>query len=217
MLAGFYKTRVFFYNMTMDYINFFVRWARQLEQVSGVRFRCGHCGADAGVVDILRGTLLHRAGANAGNYASILFCPVCSQPTYQDIDQKQFPAYPLGADLKNLPAGIAGLYREARNCSGVGAYTACVMACRKILMNLAVREGAKEGGSFVGYVDYLADNNFVPPKGKVWVTKIKDKGNDANHEITEMSEPDAKEIMMLVEMLLRFNFELGDPTAQSGP
>lgn len=79
-------------------------------------------------------------------------------------------------------------------------------------MNLAVLEGAASGKGFVEYVNFLADNGFVPPKGKAWVDRIRDKGNDANHEINEMSESDAKDIMMLVEMLLRFNFELGTPT-----
>lgn len=79
-------------------------------------------------------------------------------------------------------------------------------------MNLAVLENADTGKSFVEYVDYLANNGFVPPKGRPWVDRIRKKGNEAVHEIQQMSESDAKEIMLLVEMLLRFNFELGEPT-----
>jgi hypothetical protein len=151
-------------------------------------------------------------GAPQNRYGRIYFCPMCVRPTFNDGFGDQVPAVRLGAELKNLPEdGLKQLYGEARDCSASGAYTACVMACRKILMNLAVREGAKESGSFVGYVDYLSDNNFVPPKGKAWVTKIKDKGNEANHEIKPMTAEDAKEILYLVEMLLRFNFELGTP------
>ena len=195
-------------------MRFAISWAASVQPVSGVRFRCGHCGADAGVISALQGHELDkgRGGVGTGRPAKILFCPVCSQPSYFDPDSKGFPAVPLGADLRNLPAGIAGLYREARNCSGVAAYTSCVMACRKILMNLAVLEGATAGKNFVEYVDHLDNNGFVPPKGKAWVDRIRKKGNEANHEIKEMSEADAKEIMMLVEMLLRFNFELGTPT-----
>jgi hypothetical protein len=88
------------------------------------------------------------------------------------------------------------------------------MACRKILMNLAVLEQAKPGLSFVEYVDYLGANGFVPPKGKAWVGQIRAKGNEANHEIKPMLQKDAQEIMLLTEMLLRFNFELGTPAAQ---
>ena len=78
-------------------------------------------------------------------------------------------------------------------------------------MNLAVRESAPEDKNFAFYVDYLATKGFVPPKGRPWVDKIRDKGNEANHEIKEMQEQDAKDILHLVEMLLRFNFTLVTP------
>lgn len=180
-------------------------------QSPGVNYDCGYCGNKVAPVASMTGQLTMH-GAPQNRYGRIYFCPMCVRPTFNDGFGDQVPAVRLGAELKNLPEdGLKQLYGEARDCSASGAYTACVMACRKILMNLAVREGAKESGSFVGYVDYLSDNNFVPPKGKAWVTKIKDKGNEANHEIKPMTAEDAKEILYLVEMLLRFNFELGTP------
>jgi len=200
------------YYSRMDYKTYWNEWTNNLAVVSGVRFKCGHCGADAGVINALQGQQRSRAiNQHTGRPVVILFCPVCSQPTYCDPDGKFVPAASLGAELKNLPAGISGLYREARACSSVGAYTACVMVSRKILMNLSVLEGAPSGQGFIQYVDYLSESGFVPPRGKAWVDRIRAKGNEANHEIEEMSEADAREIMMLVEMLLRFNFELGTP------
>ena len=77
-------------------------------------------------------------------------------------------------------------------------------------MNLAVVEGASENMSFVQYVDYLSSNGFVPPKGKPWVDKIRQKGNEANHEIHTVSPTDAADILRLTELLLKFNFELTD-------
>ena len=82
------------------------------------------------------------------------------------------------------------------------------MIARKILMHVAVEEKAAPNLKFIEYVDYLSINNFVPPKGRDWVNKIKDKGNEANHELQAMSADDAKEIMHLTEMLLRFNYEM---------
>ena len=199
----------------MDHEKFAISWGTSVSGADGTRFKCGHCGADAGVIRALHGGVVYRKGGHgAGGFAEILFCPVCSQPSYKDPEGKYFPAAPLGADLKNLPKGIDALYREARLASGVGAYTACVMACRKILMNLAVLEKAKENQSFVAYVDYLVTNGFVPPKGREWVSKIRDKGNEATHEIKEMSKDEAADIVKLVEMLLRFNFELVTPVTQ---
>jgi len=40
------------------------------------------------------------------------------------------------------------------------------MLCRKLLMNLAVQQGALENQSFQSYVEYLDKHRFVPPNGK---------------------------------------------------
>jgi hypothetical protein len=39
-------------------------------------------------------------------------------------------------------------------------------------MNIAVAEGADEGKRFIEYVEYLADNGYVPPGGKGWVDQF---------------------------------------------
>lgn len=159
----------------MDYENLAISWGGP-GTAHGVRFTCGHCGVDAAATTVILGNLVERAHGQRQQplgKASIWFCNVCSQPTYIDPDRKQIPAPRFGADLKTVPAdGLQQLYNEARDCSTVGAYTACVMACRKVLMNLAVREGADEGLSFVDYVDYLDKNGYTPKKGKEWVNRI---------------------------------------------
>ncbi len=81
------------------------------------------------------------------------------------------------------------------------------MLCRKILMHIAVQQGAAENLKFIDYVDYLSTKNFVPPNGKHWVDHIRKKGNEANHEVALMSETDAKELIVFVEMLLKFIYE----------
>jgi hypothetical protein len=174
----------------------------------GFTFTCGYCANRGAPLYTIRGQLF-VAGHGSKAYGHIHFCPVCFQPSYFDFGGEQVPAVRLGATLNKVPDdGLKQLYDEARDSSAAGAYTGCVMLCRKILMNLAVREGAKPNQSFKDYVDYLAANNFIPPKGKVWVDKIRDKGNEANHEIQAQSVQDAKDILHLVEMLLRFNYEI---------
>jgi len=71
-------------------------------------------------------------------------------------------------------------------------------------MNIAVAKGAKENLNFVKYVQFLADNNFVPPDGKEWVEHIKNKGNEANHKIEIVSKEDSEELLYFTEMLLTF-------------
>lgn len=74
-------------------------------------------------------------------------------------------------------------------------------------MNLAASQGAKEGKSFVDYIDFLAEKGYVPPNGRGWVDHIRTKGNAANHEIALMSQSDAEDLITFTEMLLKFVFE----------
>ncbi|MBK9304696.1 MAG: DUF4145 domain-containing protein [bacterium] len=57
------------------------------------------------------------------------------------------------------------------------------------------------------YVQFLADNNYVPPDAKGWVDHIRKKGNEANHEITVMIREDAEDLLSFIEMLLKVIYE----------
>jgi len=76
-----------------------------------------------------------------------------------------------------------------------------------MLLNIAVNQGAKEGGKFIEYVNYLSEKGYIPPNGKHWVDHIRQKGNEANHEIAVMTEQDSKNLLTFTEMLLRFIYE----------
>jgi hypothetical protein len=117
------------------------------------------------------------------------------------------PGVAYGSDVEHLPAGIKELYAEARNCFSVGSFTSAVLACRKLLMHIGVAQGAQENQRFIAYVEYLANNGFVPPHGRDWVDHIRTKGNEANHEIALMTREDAQELISFVEMLLKFIYE----------
>ena len=108
-----------------------------------------------------------------------------------------------GMCLKTLGA----LYQESRTCVAASAYTSSILTCRKLLMNIAVSQGADEGKRFIDYVDYLSENGFVPPNGKAWVDHIRKKGNEATHEIRLMQRADAIELINFTEMLLKFIYE----------
>ncbi|GAG23001.1 unnamed protein product, partial [marine sediment metagenome] len=102
---------------------------------------------------------------------------------------------------------VKTLYREARDCMKVDACTAAVMCCRKLLMNIAVAEGAQEGKSFKEYIKYLETQGFLSGKTTHWVKYIKDKGNEANHQIKVMERKDAELLITFVEAFLRHNYE----------
>ena len=85
----------------------------------------------------------------------------------------------------------------------VSAYSTAVMACRKLLMHVAVEKGADKNKSFKHYVDWLVANHFVPPGGGGWVDQIRGRGNDANHEIDLVEQHEAEQVMSFVELLLK--------------
>jgi hypothetical protein len=53
----------------------------------------------------------------------------------------------------------------------------------------------------------LEAQRLIPPNAKAWVDKIRNKGNEANHQIVLMGECDAKLLIALSEMLLKIVYE----------
>lgn len=179
------------------------------EQASNIisrAFTCGYCGAS---IASEKGWLGKRIG-RAEIFALIYICHKCGRPTLIDETEngKQTPGVTFGNPVSDIPEKtVETLYSEARQCTGAGAYTAAVLCCRKLLMHIAVSKGAKTGESFISYVEYLADHNYIPPDAKDWVDHIRKKSNEANHEISIMNKPDAEELLSFLEMLLKVIFE----------
>lgn len=74
-------------------------------------------------------------------------------------------------------------------------------------MHVSVAKGAEQGLSFLKYIDFLDTNHFIPPGCRRWVDRIREKGNEANHEIVIMNKAEAEEILSLSEMLLKILYE----------
>src|SRR6266480_86987 len=183
------------------------RWPNTETQETGFGsqdYECAFCGRH---VSASEGYWL--VGEDDGLESTIAICPKCNGPTYFQRHTIQMPAPPFGESVSHIDnAKIAAIYEEARQCTSHAAYTAAVMLCRKLLMNIAVQQGAQENQSFQAYVEYLDNKGFVPPNGKKWVDAIRRRGNEANHEIQLMGEKDARNIVRFSEMLLRFIYEM---------
>lgn len=178
-----------------------------LTRIGPHAFTCGYCGREVGSRE---GYYRGGEGYNRANGWPVIFiCPRCNRPSFFEHQHysSQTPAPLLGNEVEALPDDVAAIYREARQCTQAGAYTACVLACRKLLMHIGVDRGADEGLRFIEYVEYLAQNGYVPPNGRGWVDHIRRRGNEANHEIVIMSQDDALELLSFVEMLLKFIYE----------
>ena len=133
-------------------------------------------------------------------------CPNCTELNILG-QSGSWPSVAPGSAVESLPENIEAHYSEARRAAGAGASTASVLVCRKLLMNISVAQGAAEGLKFIEYVNYLADQNFIPPNGKGWVDYIRTRGNEATHEILLMKPDDAMKLILFIEMLLKFIYE----------
>ena len=171
---------------------------QQVKEIGFISYICGYCGDKTGV----------RIGySNDSQGHSIFLCGGCNRPTFFEERGDQTPAPILGNNVDHLPPEVHLLYREARKCTQVEGYTACVLTCRKILMHIAVEKNAPKNQSFMQYVEYLGATGYIPPDGKGWVDHIRKRGNEANHEIKIMSKDEAFELLSFVEMLLKFVYE----------
>ena len=172
--------------------------------ISSKQFTCGHCG----------NVVATHIGFYSNKNEFVYICPHCDKPTHYDSAGKQYPDVAPGGDVAHLPADLAELYKEARNCVAASAYTGAVLLCRKLLMNIGVKQGAEQGKSFIFYVDYLADKGYIPPNGRGWVDHIRKKGNEAAHEIKLMQRDDCDDLIAFTEMLMKFIYEFPNKIPQ---
>jgi len=171
-------------------------------------FVCGYCDHEVAAREGYSQMTGSGGGGSAVGY--IYICPGCGKPSYFRVDTwpgSQTPAPRLGNAVTGLPPDIEAIYSEARQSTMVHAYTAVVLICRKLLMHVAVELGAPAGKSFVSYVEYLCNENYVPRGSKGWVDEIRTKGNEANHELVLFKAADAEDLLNLCEMLLKLNYE----------
>jgi hypothetical protein len=166
--------------------------------VSGVGYPCAYCDNQVGAIAMYQ----HRNGSNR-----IFICATCEAPLIVWNGQRH-PSPRFGGKVGGLPEDVAALYEQARGCMSVPAFTAAVLLCRKILMHVAVESGAEPGLRFIEYVQYLSDNHYVPPNAQGWVDHIRAKGNEATHELVDMDENEAKQLISFTEMLLKLVYEL---------
>ena len=171
-----------------------------IHSLESMPYRCGYCGND----------VASKEGwyTAPGTGGRIRICPQCDGPTFFSVSATQTPGPLHGGDVSSLPEDIEPLYREARRSITVEANTGSIMLCRKILMNVSVAKGAPEGQPFIKYVQWLVEEGYAPRGSEGWVQYIKDRGNEANHEIKPMTEGDAIGVLRFTEQLLRNMFEL---------
>ncbi len=183
------------------------RWTNS-HNLASKPYICGHCSHS---ISSERGYVAHLYDDNGRNLeieAEIYVCHFCGKPTFFDFTGEQSPGPKHGHDVSGIDdQGVKDLYEEARRAIGANAPTAAVLACRKLLMHIAVEKSAPQNLSFLQYVEYLSAQGYIPPDSKEWVDEIREKGNEANHEIILMTEQEAKDLLELTEMLLKIIYQ----------
>ncbi len=177
-----------------------INWHSEIELQSKT-YVCGYCGDKVAPARGFFGDIPSLGRTH------IYICTSCWRPTFFDIGGVQWPFGTYGDRVLEIDdKDVSDLYEEARKCIG-SSPTAATLACRKILMHVAVAKGAKENLGFIEYVEYLTDNNYVPQGAKDWVNPIKNNGNAANHKIKIVETEEAEGTLDFTTMLLKVIYE----------
>lgn len=178
-------------------------WQNQ-QGIQSKNYTCGYCGNQ------LASNVGFAAKVDGANLAPFIWiCHFCGKPSFFDPSGKQTPKPKIGNEVSGIDdQSVKELFDEARKAAGSGAPTAAAMACRVILMHVAVAKGAKKGLKFKQYVNFLNTEGYVPKGLEKWADRIREMGNDANHEIEIMNDEQAKSILKFTETLLKIIYEM---------
>ncbi|GFN40551.1 MAG: conserved hypothetical protein [Marine Group I thaumarchaeote] len=162
-------------------------------------YQCGHCDHQTS------GRVVAFYPSNGVN--KWLLCTNCAKGSVLTSAGIIFPASKFGSSVEGLPGIVQKAYDEARLCYSVGAFTACELICRKILMNVAVDKGADENDSFVNYLDFLKTEGYITEAMMSWVSLIREHGGKSTHYIAEPEKTRAESTLMFTEQMLKIIYE----------
>ncbi|NLE61804.1 MAG: DUF4145 domain-containing protein [Planctomycetes bacterium] len=177
------------------------------------RFTCGWCGRS--IVSQI-GLFRHDQwidvnslsfGAMNERVRDIRVCPDCGGAT-TFVKDEQYPRPLLGEafNAHDKPVDVqlvVDLYNEARMALSQGASSCAVLMFRKLLMHIAVEQGAGSGLRFVEHVDYLKSQGIVGRPMHGLLDRIRTDGNQENHEIVRATRERAEDLLTLVSLLIR--------------
>lgn len=173
-----------------------------------VRITCGWCDS---IISPNKGYFVKSDYPNSPEVGYIYICPNCNQIIlYKSFQNRVFPLCKFGKNINKLPEQVSAIYNEIRECYSIGAFTSIGLLGRKLLMHVAVQEGAEEDKAFLYYVNYLNDNGYVPKKSKHLLEFLRSQGNDANHFVQILQKEEAEKIISFIELILTFIYEYAD-------
>lgn len=180
-------------------------WIGSVE-VLPMDFHCGFCGNKvsssrgmAGVNSGLRSTTpVPAEHVKAGAY----ICPHCSRVSYWEESEGMSPKPLYGYEVGNLPEPIATVYNEARRTLQAGAFTGVMGLCRSLLAHISKEQGSPKS-TFNEAIGYLETEGHITKQMKPTLDWIRQKGNEAAHDLVVFCEADALLVMDFTANLLR--------------
>lgn len=190
----------------------FRNWTN-ISEIEEKAYTCWSCDRD------IASNLGYVSSSNVSSALNryIYICPYCKSPSFFNEHRAQYPSATTGSPVEHLSEEVDIAYNEARRSYAASAYTSSALMCRKILMNVAVERGAEQNKTFKYYVDWLTKHHYVPPNSEGWIDHIRNKGNDATHEIPPITQEDAQELISFCEMVLKFIYEFPARAAKHVP
>ncbi len=180
-------------------------WRPQQEALGPIDWTCGFCSQSVGEDQGWR-----AVDAEGHHVAAIRICRRCRRPTFFEIAQPPFPEPLPGEAIPHVPEPVNGMYEEARACVRAGAHRSAALACRTTLMYIATQLNGEQRieGGFQANIKWLFDNHWIPPNGRAWVEHIREKGNDATHEVMTPDPELARQLVDFLEILLRVVYDM---------
>lgn len=138
---------------------------------------------------------------------SFVVCNCCGNGSAIAIDGTFCPSPKLLPSVSADSASILRVWEEIRAAYQACAWLPVVLACRTLLMHLAVEETdltEDDATNFAICVEHLVTSAGVPGRklGPL-ATRIRKNGNKAGHELEEVTAEIAEDTVMLTRDLLR--------------
>lgn len=185
----------------LDFMDVIGEW-NEIEELESKIYKCGYCGEK---ISVNKGYEFNDRLGNA--VYDIRICHNCNRPTFFDQYDNQTPGVLYGDEVEYLSSEVKELYDEARNCFSVNAFTSSILCCRKLLMNCAVDQGAKEGQRFVEYINFLEENHYIPKNINGCIDKIRKLGNEGTHKIESKTKEEAELAIDFTSLVLKMIYE----------
>lgn len=142
-----------------------------------------------------------------------LRCPTCRKGFVVN-DGVMSPPEPPMPPVDGCPPDVEHAWGEATGALSVGATTAAVMMCRKLLFHIAVEKGLPEkdgkdrAPSFEACLMHLREVGIITPPLHDWVEHIRKIGNEANHDLAAIQPESATRVATFTRQLLVTTYEM---------